>query len=102
MPFAHFVFRYRSHAALRSLLVLPKSPPPPPPEDPVMEDWDVKEVLPFETHHAVNPLKGERKRDLDTMEADDEGSEASEELNWEEYQRKRARLIGEAEVVQLD
>ncbi|KAK3673767.1 hypothetical protein LTR78_006320 [Recurvomyces mirabilis] len=102
MPFAHFVFRYRSHAALRSLLVLPRSPSPPPPEDPVMEDWDVKEVLPFEMHRAVNPLKGERKRDLVAVEADDDGSEASEELNWEDYQRKRARLIGEAEVVQLD
>ena len=50
----------------------------------------------------VDPPKNERKRTFDEMDADDNDSEGSEELSWEEYQTKRARLLEDAEVVQLD
>ncbi|KAI8934333.1 hypothetical protein NX059_009069 [Plenodomus lindquistii] len=86
-PFATFTFRYRSRAALKSLLIIPRSPSPVP-----LEERDVETLTAEESRQLIRRL---RQRDRSAVRVKKEGVKR-------EASRERSSTVVGAEHVHVD
>ncbi|RMY79831.1 hypothetical protein D0864_08916 [Hortaea werneckii] len=106
-PFAKFRFRYRSHAALQSMGILPRSPSPVPLEDRDIEDLNPEEMRELlrrqqrQRKSSEAPIKREIKRER--MEFEDEDDDGDDVEIVDQPEKKRRLDVDNAgtEVVDL-
>ncbi|KAI6867216.1 hypothetical protein KC338_g3268 [Hortaea werneckii] len=106
-PFAIFEFRYRSHAALQSMGILPRSPSPTPLEDRNIEDLspeEMRELLRRQQRQRESskiPIKREIKRERIESEDDDDDGDDVEIVDQPEKKRRLDADAAGTEVVDL-